>query len=83
MQQKNNTIRLFKNNFKTEKKHPSLKGTAVVEGKKFDASAWKNEDKNGNPWYNITLEKPYVKDDEGVSYESANTDSSSDMEIPY
>ena len=62
MEQKNNTIKLFINKFKTEDKHPALKGTAVVNGKKYDASAWKNEDKNGNPWFNVSLEEPYVKE---------------------
>lgn len=82
MEQKNNTIRLFKNNFKTEKKHPEMKGKAVVEGKKWDASAWMNEDKNGNPWFNISLEEPYKKDEESVSYDDANT-STSTAEIPF
>ena len=36
-EQKNNTIKLWLNKYKTADKHPSLKGTAIVEGKKYDA----------------------------------------------
>ena len=72
-EQKNNTVKLFINKYKTADKHPSLKGTAVVNGKKYDASAWKNEDRNGNPWFNISLEEPYKKDEDDV-FESVSTD---------
>ena len=82
MEQKNNTIKLFLNKFKTADKHPVLKGSAVVDGKEYDASAWKNTDKNGNPWFNITLEEPYDKKTE-VTYDSGSTNVSADEDIPF
>ena len=78
-EQKNNTIKLWLNKYKTADKHPSLKGTAIVEGKKYDASAWKNTDKNGAPWFNVTLEEPYNKED--VNYDSSST-TMSDGDLP-
>ena len=73
MEQKNNTIKLFINKYKTADKHPNLKGSAVVEGKRYDASAWKNTDKNGNPWFNITLDEPYNANEGGQNTENSDT----------
>ena len=77
MEQKDMTIKLFLNKYKTEDKHPTLKGTAIVEGKKYDASAWKNTDKNGNPWFNITLDEPYKAN------EIASSENSDSSDIPW
>ena len=80
-EQKNNTIRLFINQYKTEDKHPTLKGTAIVNGKKYDASAWKNEDKNGKPWFNVSLEEPYKKDEDDI-FVATETESPSFEDMP-
>lgn len=52
---KNNTASIFKNYKKEKDTHPDMKGEALIEGRAFWVSAWRKEDKNGNPWFSIAL----------------------------
>ena len=55
MEDKNNEIRLFKNKYKTEDRHPNLTGRGMVDNKKVKASAWTNTTKSGDKWIKISL----------------------------
>ena len=41
---------------KTEK-HPSYKGSLVIDGKKFWLSGWKRHGDDGRPWLSLTIEQ--------------------------
>ena len=46
-EQRDNSGSLFKNEDKTEDKHPHAKGTALIGGVEYWVSAWTKEGKNG------------------------------------
>ena len=55
-QHKNNTGKLFKNTFKTSDDQPGYKGTAKIDNKEIDISAWVNTDKNGQHYFGFEFE---------------------------
>jgi hypothetical protein len=57
---KDNSGSLFKNDKKTEEKHPSMRGECMVNGKKMSVSAWVKEGKNGN-FLSLSFQEPWVK----------------------
>ena len=63
MEEKNNEIRLFKNKYKKEDRHPSLTGSGMVDNKKVKVSAWTNTTKSGDKWIKIS-----VREDDGEAY---------------
>ena len=56
--QKDNSLYLRINKFKETSDQPDFWGTALVDGKEWKASAWKNKDKNGNPYIDIQFKPP-------------------------
>lgn len=46
-EQKDNSGVLFKNEKKTEDKHPLYKGQAMIDGQEYWISAWLKDGKNG------------------------------------
>ena len=48
---------LFKNQRKTEEKHPNAQGECLIEGKAYYISAWTKKDKNGNPWQSLSFKR--------------------------
>ena len=56
--QKDNSLYLRINKFKETSDQPDFWGTALVDGKEWKASAWKNKDKNGNPYIGIQFKPP-------------------------
>lgn len=63
-EQKDNSGSLFKNDKKTEDKHPNAKGSAMVGGVEYWVSAWTKKDKNGNPWQSLAFTKKEQKPEE-------------------
>ena len=58
-EQKDNSLNLFVNKFKKEgTKEPDFTGDALVDGREWKASAWKNKDKNGNTYLGISFRSP-------------------------
>lgn len=47
-EQKDNTFSAFKNEKKTTDSHPTLTGSALIDGKQYWVDIWFNVDKNGN-----------------------------------
>ena len=60
MEDKNNEIRLFKNKYKKEDRHPSLTGRGMVNNVKVKVSGWTNTTKSGDKWIKIS-----VREDDG------------------
>lgn len=46
---------LFKNEKKTEEKHPDLNGSINIDGKEFWISAWKKKSKAGTGYYSLSV----------------------------
>ena len=58
-EQKDNSLNLFTNKFKKDgTKEPDFTGDALVDGREWKASAWKNKDKNGNTYLGISFRSP-------------------------
>ena len=58
-EQKDNSLNLFVNKFKKDgTKEPDFTGDALVDGREWKASAWKNKDKNGNTYLGISFRSP-------------------------
>ena len=58
-EQKDNSLNLFVNKFKKEgTKEPDFTGDALVDGREWKASAWKNKDKNGNTYLGLSFRPP-------------------------
>lgn len=56
-EQRENSGSLFKNDKKTEEKHPNARGSALVGGVEYWVSAWTKKDRNGNPWQSLSFQK--------------------------
>ena len=54
-EQRDNTGSLFKNDDKTEDKHPNAKGSALINGVAFWVAAWTKTDKNGNKFQSLAF----------------------------
>ena len=54
-EQRENTGSLFKNDDKTEDKHPNAKGSALINGVSFWVAAWTKTDKNGNKFQSLSF----------------------------
>jgi len=50
-----NSGAIFPNTKRTTDKHPNLTGSLNVGGTDYWLSAWKKEDKNGNPYYSLAV----------------------------
>ena len=61
MEHKENTGTLFKNQYKTEDKHPNYKGRINVDGKMMDIALWKRTTKQGENYLSVKLSEPREK----------------------
>lgn len=61
MEHKENTGTLFKNQYKTEDKHPNYKGRINVAGKMMDIALWKRTTKQGENYLSVKLSEPREK----------------------
>tara|TARA_R100000742_G_C4273760_1_gene93439 strand:+ start:1568 stop:1825 length:258 start_codon:yes stop_codon:yes gene_type:complete len=57
---------LFSNTYKEEgSKQPDYKGKGKLEdGTDIELAGWRKQDKNGNTFLNVKIQKPYPKQDE-------------------
>lgn len=58
-EQRDNSGALFKNDKKTESKHPDYQGDCLVNGEKMRMSAWLKES-NGKKFMSLAFSAPYV-----------------------
>jgi uncharacterized protein (DUF736 family) len=57
-QQRDNTGALFKNDFKTEDKHPLYKGKCMVNGVEMEIAAWLKEGREGKKFMSLSFSQP-------------------------
>ncbi len=68
---------LFPNQYKEEgSKQPDYKGKGKLEdGTPAEIAAWRKQDKNGNTFLNIKIQKPYPKNEsKATAGDSPNAD---------
>ena len=58
-QQKINTGAIFKNEKKTEQKHPDYRGKINCNGKDMDIALWLKESQKGVKYFSVSLTEPY------------------------
>ena len=61
MEQKDNTIVIFKNDKKTAENQPDYKGKMVVDGKMKEVSLWVRDAASGIKYMSGPVQEPYVK----------------------
>ena len=64
MEHKENTGTLFKNQYKTEDKHPNYKGRINALGKMMDIVLWKKTSKQGENYLSVQLSEPRQKQEQ-------------------
>lgn len=62
--EKDNSGVLWKNSFKQKDSHPDYKGDAIVDGKPKRLSAWIKTKADGEKFFSIQVEEPFVKPSE-------------------
>jgi hypothetical protein len=84
-EQRDNNGSLFKNDKKTEDKHPNAKGSAMIGGVEYWVSAWTRKDKNGNPWQSLAFQKKEPKQEEAKPREQKGHPAFDDMnsDVPF
>ncbi len=55
MEQKELTGVLFKNDKKTETKHPDAKGSCLIDGKEYWVAAWRKQSKDGAAYTSLSF----------------------------
>jgi hypothetical protein len=55
-EQRDNSGSLFKNDKRTDEKHPHYKGTAMINGEEFWISAWMKEGKSGVKFMSLAFQ---------------------------
>jgi len=81
MEKKDNSGILFKNDKKTEDKHPYFKGSIMVEGKEYWLSGWTKKTVNGDPMVSLSVQSK-DKNTTTASVKS-RTDEDIDDQIPF
>lgn len=55
---RDNSGYLFKNDRKTEDKHPAYRGKATINGQQYDIAAWVNESDEKGKYLSIKFNEP-------------------------
>jgi uncharacterized protein (DUF736 family) len=64
---KPNTGSIFKNDYRTDDKHPHYKGTIDVDGVKKEIALWMRESSGGVKYFSVAISEPFVKkENEGI-----------------
>lgn len=62
--EKDNSGVLWKNSYKQTDRQPDYKGDAIVDGKRKSLSAWIKTKADGEKFFSIQIEEPFVKPSE-------------------
>lgn len=62
MELKTNTGVIFRNEKKTDDKHPDYKGSLNVENSAYDIACWVNTSKDGKKYFSVKLSETRIKD---------------------
>ena len=83
-EQRDNSGALFKNEKKTESKHPDYQGDCLVNGEKMRMSAWLKES-NGKKFMSLAFSAPYVPNGESkpTTYSAPPSIDDLDSDIPF
>lgn len=68
---KENTGSLFKNNNKTQEKHPSYKGKINVAGKVLDIALWQRQTSKGDIYLSVMVSEPMTKQEQVITKAAA------------
>ena len=70
---------LWKNDYKTEEKHPDMKGKMTTdEGVEKQIAGWWKENRNGDKYLSITVQDMFTKDEERVEKEGLEEKTTAD-----
>lgn len=59
--EKQNKGAIFKNENKTNEKHPDYRGKINWGGTEIEVSMWINKSKEGKSYFSVSLQEPYKK----------------------
>ena len=54
---RDNSGSMFKNTRKEKETHADMSGEIMVNGKLYWINGWRKVDKNGNPWYSMSVKE--------------------------
>ena len=78
MEQKDNTITIFKNDKKTAENQPDYKFKMMVDGKMKEGALWIKEAASGIKYMNGPVQDPYVKTEQPAPVQTPKQDESDD-----
>lgn len=64
--EKDNSGVLWKNSYKQTERQPDFKGDAIIDGKPKRISAWIKSKADGEKYFSLSIEEPYVAPAEGL-----------------
>lgn len=79
-QQKQNTGAIFKNEKKTEQKHPDYRGRINANGKEMDIALWLKESAKGVKYFSVSLTEPYQPAEQSSPVSNNNEE---DDDLPF
>jgi uncharacterized protein (DUF736 family) len=62
METKVNSGAIFKNDKKTNEKHPDYRGKVNVNGKEMEIALWLKESSKGTKYFSCSFSEPYVNE---------------------
>ncbi len=81
MEHKENTGKIFKNNFKEKESQPDYKGTALIDGQYKEIALWINTSKNNVKYFSAQfqdstkdVEQGGIKEDQRIKKAQKNDD---------
>ncbi len=80
--EKQNKGAIFKNENKTNEKHPDYRGKINWGGTEIEVSMWVNKSKEGKSYFSVSLQEPYKKM-ENTSDKMRNAPLELDDDLPF
>jgi len=77
---KDNSVALFKNDYKNKEKEPDMKGKGLVGGTEYEVAAWNNVSKKGVEYLGLQFKLPQ---DKGSSYSKPQPKPQPEEDFPF